>query len=168
MLWGWVMFIQHKELKNLQVPAEKITHLHSAASSVQLAFAGYPPQLCRAYLLQISGGSKALIVVAFYLAESSRAIFFVPKYGELPVEDADSVYEEGHDFIESMGFVLNETDFHLLPVGKKVSFWSALPICQAPRAPRQANPVAVAPIDKELATLQLRSRKRLGSFFASM
>ena len=100
------MFIQHKQLTSLNVPAGKVAHLHSAASSVQLAFSGYPPQLCSAYLLQISGGNKVLIVVAFYLAESQCSIFFVPKFGELPAEDAEAVYEEGYSFVESMGFVL--------------------------------------------------------------
>ena len=55
------MFIQHKQLKSLNVPAEKVSHLHSASSRVQLAFSGYPPQLCQAYLLQITGGDKVLL-----------------------------------------------------------------------------------------------------------
>ena len=79
------MFIQHKELKRLQVPAEKITHLHASNSSVQLAFAGYSPQLCQAYLLQISGGSKVLTLVAFYLFDSERSIFFVPSSENCPL-----------------------------------------------------------------------------------
>ncbi len=128
-----VLFVQHKQLKRLNVAVEKIAHLHAATGSVQLAFSGFPPQLCQAYLLQVVGGAKILVVVAFYLTESQSSIFFVPKYGEVPSSDVENVYEEGYSFVESMGFVLNETDFHLLPADKKKTYWQALPICQAPQ-----------------------------------
>ncbi|WP_321371918.1 hypothetical protein [uncultured Desulfuromusa sp.] len=162
------MFIQHKQLKNLNVPAEKVTHLHVASGSVQLAFAGYPPQLCQAYLLQISGGSKVLIVVAFYLEESQSSIFFVPKFGELPVEDAEAVYEEGYSFIESMGFVLNESDFHLLSDQKKRSYWSALPISQLPKNKAVNRSEVSIKKDEEMLKLRRRSLESLGRFFASL
>ncbi len=162
------MFIQHKQLKSLNVPAAKVVHLHVASSRVQLAFAGYPPQLCQAYLLQISGGNKVLIVVAFYLAESQCSIFFVPKFGELPSEDAEAMYEEGYTFVESMGFVLNETDFHLLSEQKKQSYWAALPICRPPQKQHEAKSEINPKIDEEMRRLRLRSLKSLGRFFASM
>ncbi len=160
------MFIQHKELKSLQVPAEKITHLHAATSRVQLAFAGYQPQLCQAYLLQISGESKVLTLVAFYLSDSDRSIFFVPSVGELPLAEADTVYEEGYSFAESMGFVLSETDFHIFPLQKKKEYWAALPICQLDNNVRPVSSTVSA--DKDVEMLRLRSRKSLGRFLASM
>ncbi|MCF6265649.1 MAG: hypothetical protein L3J57_03765 [Desulfuromusa sp.] len=162
------MFIQHKQLKKLNIPAEKVEHLHSVSSSVQLAFAGYPPQLCRAYLLKISGGDKVLIVVAFYLAESQCSIFFVPKFGELPAEDADPVYEEGYSFVESMGFVLTETDYHLLSRSQKQAYWIALPICQPAKKKEPEESATTIKANEELKKLRLQSRKSLGRFFASM
>ena len=169
------MFIQHKQLKSLQVAAEKVTHLHAASSSVQLAFSGYPPQLCRAYLFKIASGRKELVVVSFYLMENQSAIFFVPKLGEVEAVEADNVYEEGYNFVESMGFVLTETDFHLLAADKKKSYWDALPFCQPPQKTvnhdkmiagqlDKANPV----LEKELQELKNRSLESLGRFLASM
>ncbi|MDA3903544.1 MAG: hypothetical protein PF441_08875 [Desulfuromusa sp.] len=162
------MFIQHKQLKSLNVPAGKIARLHSASSRVQLAFAGYPPQLCQAYLLQIAGGNKVLIVVAFYLAESQCSIFFVPKFGELPAADAEGVYEEGYSFVESMGFALTETDYHLLSEQKKHSYWTALPICRPPRKKAEERSAAAKYADDEMNKLRLRSLNSLGRFLASM
>lgn len=162
------MFIQHKQLKNLNIPAGKVAHLHSASSSVQLSFAGHLPQLCRAYLLQISGGDKTLIVVAFYLAESQCSIFFVPKFGELSHEDAEEVYEEGYGFIESMGFVLTESDYHLLSEEKKQSYWSKLPICQPPVVKSAKISPSATKAEQEIKKLRSRSLKSLGRFFASM
>jgi len=162
------MFIQHKQLKSLNVPAEKIVHLHTASSSVQLAFAGFSPQLCQAYLLQISGGNKVLIVVAFYLAESQCSIFFVPKFGELPAEDAAAIYEEGYNFVESMGFVLTESDYHLLSLTKKQQYWASLRISRLPELKPNIKSVVMTKDDEELSKLRLRSLKSLGRVFASM
>ena len=162
------MFIQHKQLKSLNIPAGKVGHLHSASSSVQLAFAGYPPQLCRAYLLKIAGGDKVLVVVAFYLAESQRSIFFVPKFGELPDAESEQVYEEGYGFVESMGFILNETDYHLLSEPQKQAYWKALPICQLPRKNEPVKSADSIKADEELKKLRSHSLKSLGRFFASM
>lgn len=169
------MFVQHKQLKSLNVAAEKIGHLHASSSSVQLAFAGFPPQLCSAYLLQINGARKVLVVVAFYLTESLNSIFFVPKFGEVESADAEKVYEEGHSFVESMGFILTETDYHLLPANKKKPYWEVLPICQLPEpaaTQRQASSPGAQGLspaqEKELRALSARSLESLGRFLASM
>ena len=164
------MFIQHKKLKCLKIPAEKVVHLHTASSSVQLAFAGFPPQLCQAYLLQIAGGNKVLIVVAFYLEENQSTIFFVPKFGELPAEDAAAVYEEGYNFVESMGFVLTESDYHLLSQIKKQQYWDSLPISResALEGGSKPKPDMASKESEEITKLRLQSVKSLGRVFASL
>lgn len=161
------MFVQHKSLKSLNVAAQKIAHLHVASSSLQLAFPGYAPQLCRAYLLQISGSSKVLILVAFYLMESQCTIFFVPKRGEVYPRDAERMYEEGYLFAESMGFVLTETDYHLFSQDKKQKYWTELPICQPPRdiVGTGGNQEM---LESDLDKLRERSLGSLGRFLASM
>lgn len=168
------MFVQQDQLKCMDISAEKVTHLYSASSSVQLAFVGYQPQLCHAYLLQISSGNKVLVVVVFYLKESHCSVFFVPKYGEVLVEDSEQLYEDGCLFVESMGFVLTETDYHLLSLEKRKSYWKSLPICQ----PSKKNSAIKSDVveksakkisqEADLEKLRLRSLKSLGRFLASM
>ncbi len=160
------MFIQHKQLKNLNIPAEKVARIQYASSSVQLAFAGYPPQLCRAYLVQIEGGDKVLVVVAFYLEESDSSIFFVPRYGELPVADAGPVYEEGAAFIESMGFVLTETDYHLMSLPDRQAYWKNMVICRSPKG--VAGGSSAVEDDDTLKAYRQLSLESLGRLFASL
>ncbi len=163
------MFIQHKNLKSLSIPASKVTHLHAASSSVQLAFAGFPPQLCSAYLVWVSSGDKSLIVIGFYMNESERSIFFVPKSGEVLSSQALDVYQEGLNFVESMGFVLGETDFHLMAAAKKERFWASLPISQLPKNLTGAGQAEPSPVEnakiRESRELSLIS---LGRFLAGM
>ena len=163
------MFVQHKNLKTLSIPATKVAHLHAAASSVQLAFAGFPPQLCSAYLVWISSGSKSLIVIGFYMNQSGSSVFFVPKNGEIESDKAFDLYQEGLNFVESMGFVLGETDFHLMASEEKEKFWNALPICQLPKTLVPDEPQEKSALEdvrsKEVRNQALSS---LGRFLAGM
>ena len=163
------MFVQHKNLKTLSIPATKIAHLHAASSSVQLAFAGFPPQLCSAYLIWISSGDKSLIVISFYMKESECSVFFVPKDGEVLSAQALEVYQEGQNFVESMGFVLGETDFHLMAAAKKEAYWNALPICQLPKHIGAGEKPKRAPAeDGRGRELREQSLASLGRFLSGM
>ncbi len=169
------MFIQHRQLRHLQVSAAKVSHLHRASGSVQLAFPGYLPQLCNAYLLQIAGDDKTLVVVAFYLKESQSSIFFVPKQGEVPAKESERVYEEGYVFVESMGFVLTETDYHLFSAEKRHVYWKSLPICQPPKNPVVTKPSLVknsvenvSATEETMNKLRSKSLQSMGRFMASM
>ncbi len=161
------MFVQHPQLKQLNVAAEKITRLHVAQSSVQLAFSGFPPQLCKAFLLSIEGNNRALVVVAYYLMESRCSVFFVPKQGEVAVEKLDATYEDGWSFVESMGFVLTETDYHLKALDDRKQFLAGLPICQSPQqttAERRSNDL----LEKEITDLRECCLESFGRFLSSL
>ena len=166
------MFIQHKSLTSLNLPAEKITHLHAASSNVQLAFAGFPPQLCSAYLVLASSGQKSLVLIAFYLVESGSSIFFVPQHGEVTADKAQQLYEEGIFFVESMGFTLTETDFHLKSMEKKQEYWKSLPICKPSRTKAAVGgktvPQNSVDGDNDRALLQSQSLASLGRFLSAM
>lgn len=165
------MFVEHKQLKSLQMPASRIAHLHAASGQVQLAFTVHPPQLCQAYLLKIKADTKVLVMVAFYLLDSRCPIFFLPKTGEvLDGPEAEAMYDEGYGFIESMGFILTETDYHLLSAQKKQRYWANLPICRAASetsdSPDQPDPPTE--VEQEgLKALRARTLQSLGRFLAS-
>lgn len=168
------MFIQHRQLKVLNVPAAKVARLNASGCNVQMAFPGYPPQLCAAYLISLTSGSKVLIVVAFFLSESRQAIFFVPKCGEVSVEEAEETFDDGFVFAESMGFVLNETDYHLLSSADQQKLWSSLPICRTSVPATATETIKVTAVQNQpkqqddLDKYRARSLKSLGRFLSSM
>jgi len=181
------MFVQHPQLKVLNVPASKVVRLNTSGGSAQMVFTGYPSQMCSAYLASINSGSKVLVVVGFYLQESRQSIFFVPKTGEIQVEKAEQTFEEGIIFAETMGFVLSETDYHLLSADDQQKLWSSLPICRIeaapvpketakstssassaaqPEKPQRKETVEVT--EDKLNEYRERSLKSLGRFLSSM
>jgi hypothetical protein len=168
------MFIEHKQLKVLNVPSTRVARINSSGGNIQMAFTGYPPQMCSAYLVLLSSGTKVLVVVAFYLSDSDQSIFFVPKNGEVPVEEAEDTFEEGFVFAESMGFVLNETDYHLLSSDDQQKLWASLPISKAPTSSVNEPATEMETADKAddaqetLDAYRERSLKSLGRFLSSM
>lgn len=171
------MFVEHKKLKLTNVPAARVGRLNSSGGNVQMAFPGYPPQMCSSYLVSLSSGNKILVVVAFYLSESRQSIFFVPKRGEVSVAEAEETFADGFVFAETMGFVLSETDYHLLSSEDQQKLWSGLPICQQPETQEaiqpkktlqpvadQATEISQDPLD----SYRERSLKSLGRFLSSM
>lgn len=166
---GARMFIQHKQLTFLSAPATRVSSLQSSPSAIQLAFSGFSPQPCRAYLLQLVGGGKALVIVAFYLLESRRNIFFVPEKGEVPLAQVSKMYEDGNEFIESMGFVLMESDFHLLSPVNKQKYWEKLPITQPPEATvNKPDNLVPGKNEEDLQLLREKSLASLGRYLASL
>ncbi len=164
------MFVQHKQLKFLNVSASRISRLNTSAYGIQLALPGHVPQMAAAYLVAVAGGSKVLVVVGLHLADSDTSVFFVPQSGEVPVEDAERVFEEGFVFAESMGFVLNETDYHLMSTQDQQNLWASMPISRrSGETSAFAETSAASSINSEdLETYRQRSLESLGRFLSSM
>ena len=81
------------------------------------------------------------------------------------------MYEEGFIFAESMGFVLTETDYHLLSEEKQQAYWKTLPICQPPSKTLAAGAVPGqkgALFEADIKEVRDRSLSSLGKFLASM
>jgi hypothetical protein len=166
------MFVQHKQLKFLNVPATKVSRLNTSAYSIQLALPDFKPQMAAAYLVALAGGSKVLVVVGLHLSESKASVFFVPRQGEVPVEDAERVFEEGFVFAESMGFVLNETDYHLMSNQDQQKLWDAMPISKlsapASDAAATAKQSSQGGAKDDLDSYRQRSLESLGRFLSSL
>ncbi len=163
------MFIQHKQLTFLSAPASRVVQIQSSPSAIQLAFSGHPPQPCRAYLLQLGSGGKALVIIAFYLLESHSSVFFVPEKGEVSLAAANDIYDEGIEFVESMGFILTESDFQRLSPAEKQIFWGKMPITHPPET-TSTKPDGLLPVnnEEELQRLREQSLTSLGRYLASM
>jgi len=93
----------------------------------------------------------------------------VPEKGEVALAQVNKVYEEGNEFIESMGFVLMESDFHLLPPAEKQQYWEKLPITQPPEATvSKKQSIMPSKTEEDFTLLREKSLASLGRYLASL
>jgi len=151
------VFLWDKSASILDVSADKVVHLLRSMRAVQLALPGMSVQQATAYLCQYRGGTGIVTVAAFHLEKQQRLAFYFSDPKEVPAAKADSLLDQGMNFVESMGFLLADLDFHLLSASDRDLLWGSLPLkagvesvevetaAPAEPAPVAAKPVAAAP-----------------------
>ena len=92
----------------------------------------------------------------------------------IPANDADGLVTDDMDFdaidpafVESMGFVLTETDYHLKALDERKQFLASLPICLPPQqtsADRRSNDL----LEKEITDLRQCCMESFGRFLSSL
>ncbi|WP_020675758.1 hypothetical protein [Geopsychrobacter electrodiphilus] len=150
------MFVQQKQLSMLNVPCSRVAMIFRSGAEIQLALPGLPSQMGSAFLVLLKGAGKVQVLVALYMLKSRCNIFYISDAGEVSIEQADKELEAGLVFAESMGFVLNDTEFSRLSVEKQELYWKSLPICQRSTAPvDEPKPAASQLLKADAETAQL-------------
>jgi outer membrane biosynthesis protein TonB len=144
------MFVLQEHLTVLNVPSSRVTKLYNSVTEIQLALPDLPSQMCSAFMVLLKGGGKIQVLVGLYLSKSRRNIFYVSESGEVPAARAEQQLEDGQVFAESMGFILNDSEFGRMTTEQQEVFWKGLPICRrhAAVAPETKAPEAKAPAPK--------------------
>jgi len=173
------MFVLQKQLSVLNVPSSRVAMLYRSGADIQLALPDLPSQLGSAFMVMLKGGGKVQVLVALHMAKSCRNIFYVSDSGEVAAERAERELEEGQVFAESMGFILNDSEFSRIPVSQQEAYWKSLPICQRQvdpttkvMVPEKKNEVVLmpvpAPVKNDLETKRQILKVQLGKLLASL
>lgn len=182
------MFIQQKNLPQLNLPVQRVEVLYRSGNDVQLALPGLTPQRASAFLLKLKDATKGQVVIGLHLLLSQSNIFYLTDRHQLSIEQADLEFEAGIEFAESMGFVLFNAELSQMLAPEREIYWQSLPIC---RLEKQQNKVktsvdlaafpAVAPGAKSTESIDFPApapvgmqakrqalKEQLGKFFASL
>jgi hypothetical protein len=137
------MFVLHKEIQRLEVPAERVLLLQRSLSDIQIAIPGTTSQEATAYLCVFAAGKGYRIVAVLHLLSSRLLLFYLNGEGEVQQREANRILKEGIHFVESMGFILSDLDFQRLSPAARVAMWQSLPLKTGIlAAPPPAKPAA--------------------------
>jgi len=137
------MFVLHKEIQRLEVPAERVLLLQRSLSNIQIAIPGTASQETTAYLCVFAAGKGYRIVAILHLLASRRLLFYLNGEGEVQQREANRILKEGIHFVESMGFILSDLDFQRLSPAERTAMWQSLPLKTGiVAAPPSAKPAA--------------------------
>lgn len=122
------MFQWDKTISAINLPADKIVHLFRSMRELQLALPGLSAQQSSAFLCQYHADGGIATVVIFHLHKSDVLAFYCSDPRIVLEQEADTVLGQGLDYVESMGFLMTDQDFHLLDVADQEKLWASLPI----------------------------------------
>jgi len=146
------MFKWDESISRLDMPAENALRLMRSMRDVQMALPGLPSQEASAYLCQYRSGDLVATVAVFHLQRSSQLAFYRSEPPEVVAGKADGMFEQGLDFVESMGFLLSDMDIDQMTAADRTMLWESLPLrtgVEAGKNRESAAPTAAA--EKEQA-----------------
>lgn len=145
------MFQWDKTTQKLNVGAAEALKLFRSMRDVQMALPGLPAQEASAYLYQYQAATLVATVAVFHMHDSNQLAFYFSDPREVSPARAESLLDQGLNFVESMGFLLSDMDIELMDPADRQMLWESLPLCrglvesgQAPASPASGSAAAVS------------------------
>jgi hypothetical protein len=127
------------------VPAlrEQIVAVVESINQPQVSIPGKPSQQVFGHLVGVRNGNATFsIYVALHLPKSGENVVYVHDRRQLTVEEYRDVEIEGLQFLESMGFMLDNLNFRNLSADVQDQTLKRIPLFSQPRPGEGAGAVA--------------------------
>jgi hypothetical protein len=124
------------------VPAarEQVVAVVESINQPQVSIPGKAPQQVPGHLCGIRNANGTFsIYVALYLSKSGENVVYVHDKRQLTVEEYRDVEIEGLQFLESMGFMLDNVNFRNLSPDVQAETLKRVPLFSAPRPPGERS-----------------------------
>jgi hypothetical protein len=124
------------------IPAtrEQVVAIVESINQPQVSIPGKPSQQVLGHLVGIRNGNGSLsIYVALHLPRAGENVIYCHARRQLTVEDYREVEIEGLQFLESMGFMLDNLNFRNLAPDIQERTMKRIPLFSEPRAPAVAG-----------------------------
>ncbi|WP_242339371.1 MULTISPECIES: hypothetical protein [Anaeromyxobacter] len=138
------MFTAEPSLSWVQTTREQIVAVVESINQAQVSIPGKAAQAVSAHLcgLRNPNGSFS-IYVALHLQKSGENVVYLPSRRQLTTADEYREIElEGLQFLESMGFMLDNLNFRNLAADVQEQVLRRVPLFSPPRAPAASAPSA--------------------------
>jgi hypothetical protein len=141
----------HPEPSLTWIPAvrEQVVAIVESINQPQVSIPGKPSQQVVGHLVGIRNGNGSFsIYVALFLPKTAENVVYCHERRQLSVEEYRDVEVEGLQFLESMGFMLDNLNFRNLSAEVQDRTLKRIPLFSEPRA-REAPAPAAAPVAQD-------------------
>ncbi len=120
------MFTITPDIKYIEATKEEILELYRSANESLVQIPGRQGETSESFLISLNKGGELQIYLYFFMKESVEGIIY--RYTE-PITKSNymEVRDQGLYFLESMGFIMENTDFRKLPDTEKINLMNSLP-----------------------------------------
>ena len=125
------------------VPAtrEQVVALVESINQPQVSIPGKTSQAVQGYLCGLRNPNGTFsILVSLFLPKAGETVVYVHDRRQLSLEDYRQVEIEGLQFLESMGFMLDNLNFRNLAPAQQEATLKRVPVFSPPRPPAAQTP----------------------------
>ncbi len=145
----------------IPVTREQVVALLESINQPQVSIPGKVPQAVQGYLCGVRNANGTFsIVVGLHLPKSGESVIYLHPRRQLTLEEYRQVEAEGLQFLESMGFMLDNLNFRNLTPALQEATLRRVPLFSAPKP----QAVSAAPADARGGTEASRLARFLASF----
>ncbi len=130
------MFQPDPSIRFVPATREQVVALVESINQPQISIPGKTSQAVQGYLCGLRNPNGTFsIVVALFLRKSGENAVYVHDHREVSLEEYRQVEIEGLQFLESMGFMLDNLNFRNLPPAQQEATLERVPVFSAPKPP---------------------------------
>lgn len=178
------MFQWHKEMDRIEIDPVQLLALHRSLGEAQISLPGVGVQAASAYLCGYPEGRGCQVAVVLHLRDGNRLAVYLNQPGPVPRGKLAALLQQGQQFIETMGFFLEDLEVTRQSPAQRQELWAALPLRGLPAAEetpgalpsaagatdvaQDAEPEVIPPSAEDLQLRRRELRANMGRFFASL
>lgn len=157
------MFQPDASLQYVPASREQVVALVESINQSQVSIPGKPSQTVQGYLCGLRNPNGTFsILVSLFLPKAGENVIYVHDRRQVSLEEYRQVEIEGLQFLESMGFMLDNLNFRNLAPAQQEATLKRVPVFSPPRPPpAQSQP---APESRAVAPAPARLARFLASF----
>ncbi|HOX43346.1 MAG TPA: hypothetical protein PK668_07100 [Myxococcota bacterium] len=154
------MFEARTDIRFIQTRREWIVAIIEAINAPIVAAPGRQAEAAKAWIVGVLNATQRFSIYVYLLfPESNESLVFLHDPPEVTKESYHDTELEALQFVESMGFMVDNINFRSLAVEAQAQLLQSLPCFQADlkawaRAQQAAQPGAEAPADPDLTPLE--------------
>jgi hypothetical protein len=123
------VFDIHPEMKSIQVGRENIVTIIESINSPMVAAANKPLEPAKSYILGVRNPSGLFsIYVYLHLLQSKECMIYLHDPTEVPMESYHDTELEALQFVESMGFMVDNVNFRNMAPEQQVTLMEEMPM----------------------------------------
>ena len=140
------MFIVDKSLKFINRDDKKLLTILKSSNQPLIAAADRPAEPTESYLCSYQNKSKKIeTYVMLYLVKSGIRVFYRSDKGEYQADDFSEVEADALEFLESMGFTMDNISFQKMSEAEKDEIFSAMSLFIDPETMKKVDEEVLEP-----------------------
>ncbi|HZY05189.1 MAG TPA: hypothetical protein VFF02_16995 [Anaeromyxobacteraceae bacterium] len=156
------MFKIDSSLQFVPASREAVVALVESINQPQVSIPGKTSQAVQGYLCGLRNPNGTFsILVSLFLPKVGENVVYVSDRRQVTLEEYREVEIEGLQFLESMGFMLDNLNFRNLAPAQQEAILKRVPVFSPPRPPA---PAPAAPLARAAAPAPARLARFLASF----